>query len=158
MHKTIVSVYTITLLGILVWLGLIFWAPYLRSVESPYHLLVYRFFSPLCHQAESRCFWIYGAPLAVCARCLGIYIGFLIGTLTYAWKRGFESLHLPSIKFLILVSVPIIFDTAGNVISLWSTPAGIRLILGLLWGSILPFYLITGIAEFFIHRRSLKKS
>jgi uncharacterized membrane protein len=37
------------------------------------------FFSPICHQDPARSFWILGAPVAVCARCLGIYIGAAAG-------------------------------------------------------------------------------
>ncbi len=39
----------------------------------------YAFFSHICHQDPARSFWIFGAPLAVCARCLGIYAGALGG-------------------------------------------------------------------------------
>jgi uncharacterized membrane protein len=38
-----------------------------------------RGFSLVCHQHPDRCFWIFGAPVAVCARCLGIYLGAAIG-------------------------------------------------------------------------------
>ncbi|HKD76997.1 MAG TPA: DUF2085 domain-containing protein, partial [Ktedonobacterales bacterium] len=30
-------------------------------------------FALVCHQQPGRSFWIFGAPVAVCARCLGIY-------------------------------------------------------------------------------------
>jgi len=32
-------------------------------------------FALVCHQRPERSFWIFGAPVAVCARCLGIYCG-----------------------------------------------------------------------------------
>jgi uncharacterized membrane protein len=34
-----------------------------------------RFFSYVCHQDPGRSFWLAGAPVAVCVRCLGIYVG-----------------------------------------------------------------------------------
>ena len=40
-----------------------------------------RGFALVCHQRPERCFWILGAPVAVCARCLGIYMGVTIGPL-----------------------------------------------------------------------------
>ncbi|MBA7705236.1 hypothetical protein ES703_114060 [subsurface metagenome] len=32
-----------------------------------------------CHQIPERCFSISGKPIAVCARCLGIYLGIVFG-------------------------------------------------------------------------------
>ena len=36
-------------------------------------------FALVCHQRPDRCFWVFGAPVAVCARCLGIYLGAAAG-------------------------------------------------------------------------------
>ena len=47
------------------------------------HLLVAYFlrrcFALVCHQDPARSFWIAGAPLAICVRCLGIYLGVSAG-------------------------------------------------------------------------------
>ena len=40
---------------------------------------ILQFFSVVCHQDPARSFWIAGAPVAVCARCLGIYLGAVAG-------------------------------------------------------------------------------
>ena len=32
-----------------------------------------------CHQQALRSFWVFGYPLAVCCRCLGIYAGVALG-------------------------------------------------------------------------------
>jgi uncharacterized membrane protein len=42
---------------------------------------LYFLFSLVCHQQPERSLWIAGAPLAVCARCAGIYFGALLGLL-----------------------------------------------------------------------------
>lgn len=39
-----------------------------------------RFFSLVCHQDPARSFWLAGAPVAVCVRCLGIYVGAAVGS------------------------------------------------------------------------------
>lgn len=44
-------------------------------------------FSLVCHQRPERSFWAFGAPIAVCARCLGIYIGAAIGLLCQTSRR-----------------------------------------------------------------------
>lgn len=42
---------------------------------------VLAFFSRVCHQDPARSFWIAGVPMAVCARCFGIYLGGVAGAL-----------------------------------------------------------------------------
>ncbi|MBN2246773.1 MAG: DUF2085 domain-containing protein [Candidatus Aminicenantes bacterium] len=140
-------VYIITMTGSLILLGLIFLAPYLKSLSDPAADLIYSLFSPLCHQIPSRSFAIYGFPLAVCARCLGIYLGFFLGTLIHPLISGFRNREVPSRAYLIFFSLPIIIDTAANFLRFWNTPGWIRLILGIVWGGILPFYFIAGINE-----------
>jgi len=44
-------------------------------------LAIFAFFSKLCHQQPDRSFVLFGAPTAVCVRCLGIYAGAAIGSL-----------------------------------------------------------------------------
>ncbi|NOR16001.1 MAG: DUF2085 domain-containing protein [Candidatus Aminicenantes bacterium] len=156
MPKKIFLVYAVTALGICLWLSLIFLAPYLESESSPFSRWIYLMFAPTCHQNASRCFHLWGYPLAVCARCLGIYFGFLGGTLFYPGIRGFKSLTIPRLKVLLWISLPIAIDTLSNVLTLWSSPAWLRLILGALWGSILPFYFIPGIADALVKTKKAK--
>ena len=53
-------------------------APFLA--DSPWLALsIRRFFSIVCHQDPARSFWLAGAPVAVCVRCLGIYVGAACG-------------------------------------------------------------------------------
>jgi len=40
---------------------------------------IHTFFSHICHQASERSFFLVGTPLAVCARCIGIYAGAAVG-------------------------------------------------------------------------------
>ncbi|MBI4457023.1 MAG: DUF2085 domain-containing protein [Acidobacteria bacterium] len=45
------------------------------------------FFAPICHQIPQRSLWLFGKPLAVCARCSGFYFGFLAAlTLNFVCK------------------------------------------------------------------------
>ena len=50
-------------------------------------LLLRTFFSPVCHQDTMRSFWFWGAPAAVCARCLGIYLGAAVGAIAKIERR-----------------------------------------------------------------------
>ena len=44
-------------------------------------LALHQGFALICHQRAERSFWIFGAPMAVCARCFGIYLGAAVGLL-----------------------------------------------------------------------------
>lgn len=150
-NKTKVKrVYFFTLAGTIIWLGAIFLAPYFKGHSSGLNAFLYAIFSPICHQIPSRCFFLYGNPLAVCARCVGIYSGFLAGLGLYPLLRDFSSLELPKIKTFCLLSLPVIIDTAGNFFSLWTTSGWIRFFFGFMWGIILPFYFIVGISDLYI--------
>ena len=148
----ILIVFIATLAGTIIWIVSIFLAPYLRAQSVYWSRIIYVAFSPICHQIPARCFIFYGYPLAVCTRCLGIYFGFFVGTLFYPLFRGFASITLPEKKIFILMSLPIVVDTIGNLFALWVTPPWIRYATGFLWGIMLPFYFITGIADALISR------
>ena len=146
-ERKLIFIYVLTLAGILIWLAAIILAPWLRSRSSGISPYLYACFSPLCHQVPGRSFELFGFPLAVCARCLGIYVGFLGGMFLYSIRRGFSGVRLPRIFFFLAVSTPIVLDTAANVLGLWATPNLVRFFLGFLWGLILPFYFLTGLGE-----------
>ncbi len=143
-------VYALTLLGVIVWLAAIILAPYLRSRGIRLGSLIYAAFAPTCHQIPSRCFHLWGFPLAVCGRCTGIYAGFLAGTLLLPAFRWIGRKTPPRPLFFILLSIPIGTDALANFLGLWATPIGLRLATGLAWGFILPFYLLAGLNSLFI--------
>ena len=45
------------------------------------------------------------------------------------------------------MSLPIVADTAANFLSLWMTGDWLRFATGVLWGTILPYYFIPGLAD-----------
>jgi len=147
-------IYLLTLFGSFILLGLIFLAPVLKSLSFRGGDMIYILFSPLCHQIPSRSFMINDYPLAVCARCLGIYLGFFLGTLIYPMIKGIRNREVPPRFCLIFFTLPILIDTGANFIGLWYTPGWIRLMLGILWGSILPFYFIAGINDIFYQHKN----
>ncbi len=143
-------IYALTLLGIIVWLAAIILAPYLRSRGIRLNALIYAVFAPTCHQIPSRCFHLWGFPLAVCGRCVGIYAGFLAGLIFLPAFRWIGRKTPPRSVFFILVSLPIGVDALANLLGLWATPIGLRFATGLVWGLILPFYFLAGLDSLFI--------
>jgi uncharacterized membrane protein len=135
------------------WVGGILLAPYLRSRNSPWSGLAYAVYSPVCHQVADRSLLCFGQPLAVCARCTGIYLGFCLGLGFYPFLRGWRRISLPSVPVFLIVSIPIVLDTAANFLGFWQTTAAVRLATGAFWGTLLPFYFIAGIADLLISRQ-----
>ena len=50
-------------------------------------LAVVAFFSKLCHQRPDRVLYLFGAPTAVCLRCLGTYAGAALGGLLFVSRN-----------------------------------------------------------------------
>jgi uncharacterized membrane protein len=133
-------------------------APALRLDHPRISALIYAVFAPLCHQAPERCFHLQGFPMAVCARCAGIYAGFAAGALLYPALRGFSRPRLPSLRAFLAVSAPIGLDVAGNVFLLWRSPNGIRFLSGLIWGLILPFFVIPAVHDLILTRGEKRRA
>jgi len=156
-EKKVILIYVLTLAGAIVLLATIFLAPFLKNQLPIVSDLIYAVYSPLCHQDSSRCFALFGYPLAVCTRCLGVYGGFLLGTCFYPLFRDLRTLSLPQKEVLIAISLPIVIDAMGNLFHLWMTNEWIRLLTGILWGSILPFFLIPGLIDMLLNKISTAK-
>jgi uncharacterized membrane protein len=146
-RRAVVAAWLIALAGSLALVLMTLAAPFLRPRSPRFSALLYAVFAPLCHQDPARCFSLAGYPVAVCGRCLGIDLGFVLGALVYPFIRGFSRPHPPAVRSFFLASLPIVLDVAGNVSGLWSTPIGARFAVGLLWGSVLPAYFIAGVRE-----------
>ncbi len=108
---------------------------------------IYQFFSPLCHQLDSRSFSLFGHPLAVCARCTGIYLGFLAGLVTLLLTLKEPLRAIPKKKYFYVLFAPAMLDFLLNFLGILSTPSLLRAFTGFMIGMILPFYIMPGICE-----------
>lgn len=152
--RSVRTVYLLAAAGAAVWLAGVFAAPWLAGRgASGAARFVYSVFSPLCHQIPNRCFTLQGHPLAVCVRCLGIYTGFAAGLVLYPLVRGFSRPTLPSGRTLLLMTSPMALDAVAGIAGVWSSPVAVRFATGFLWGTLLPFYFIAGVADFLAARR-----
>ncbi len=152
--RTVRAVWILTLSGTVLWLGAILLAPWLAGRgASGAARFFYAVFAPVCHQIPGRCFALDGYPLAVCGRCLGIYAGFAAGLLLYPLVRGFSRIALPPVRLFLLLVLPMAVDGAAGVLGLWKSPVGLRFATGFVWGTVLPFYFVTGFADLVRARR-----
>ncbi len=156
--RSVRRIWFATLVGAIVWLAAIFLAPWLagRGASGPARF-IYAVFAPLCHQIPGRCFVLNGHPLAVCGRCLGIYGGFAAGIVLYPLVRGFSRISLPPVRMFVLLTLPMALDAAGGILGAWKSPIGLRFATGFAWGTILPFYFVTGAVDFFRMRKERRR-
>ena len=102
--------------------------PYLSA--SGYSLAavaIFLFFSPVCHQDPARSFWLWDAPVAVCARCLGIYLGAAVG----AWIPAPRRILLATLLVATSVNLVDVLTEAAAWHGNWKVT---RLLLGALLG------------------------
>ena len=128
----------------LAWTGGAVLAPWLAAQGSflaPWLRLIYR---PGCHQIAERCLDLGFGPMAVCARCAGLYLGGSLGLL-WTTLRGRSSRPRP--LWLAVVAAPTVLDFAAGQLGLPSLGSwerfALALPLGLLAGLFLGDALIT---------------
>jgi len=97
------------------------------SAYSLAALAIFLFFSPVCHQDPARSFWLLGAPVAVCARCLGIYLGAAAG----AWIPAPRRMLLSGLALFAALNLADVLTEAAAWHGNWKLT---RLILGALLG------------------------
>ena len=104
------SRYYLLLSASVFWILLILAAPFLSFYYQEPGSYIYLFFSGICHQQPDRCFLLKGLPMAVCARCFGLYAGFIPGLLASAYIPRFRNLMLGHPRLLILFVLPMLID------------------------------------------------
>ncbi len=105
--------------------------------------IVYQAFVPVCHQIPDRSIRVAGLPLAVCARCAGVYGGFVLGLLIY--PVSFDSGKMPGRVWLLLAFVPMAVDALAGAMGLVQNTILSRTATGVLAGAALAFYIFPGL-------------
>src|SRR5262249_35938618 len=132
------------------WLALIFAAPWLLAQgQFIPAAIIYRGFSSMCHQISDRSFGFYGHQLGVCSRCTGIYAGFALGLIFYPVLRSLKETTFPARSFLVFAIIPMAIDFALGYLGLWANTFFSRTLTGLIFGSIVAFYILPGFVSAF---------
>ena len=143
-------VYILILSFSIFWCFLFISAPFFRSGGSflrRVSILSTLFFAPVCHQMAERSFCIMGYPVAVCARCSGIYVGFLLGTLIYPFIRKLESDVLPERWILGIGITPMILEVCLSRLGMIGTHRYLMGLSGLILGSVIAFFVIPSVFQ-----------
>ena len=109
--------------------------------------VLYQMIARVCHQIPERAFYLEGHPLAVCARCTGIYVGFAAGVLVYPLVRSLRRGDTPARKWLLMAAVPTLFDFALGFFGIWENTHWSRALTGALLGAVAAFYVVPGLMD-----------
>jgi uncharacterized membrane protein len=128
----------------LVWTGGVVLAPWLSAHDSVLGGWLRLLYRPGCHQMAERCLDIGFGPLAVCARCAGLYLGVCLGLLsTTIIGRSLR----PKPRWLAIVAVPTVVDFTAARTGLPSASNWARFILATPLGLLAGLYLADALIE-----------
>jgi uncharacterized membrane protein len=128
--------------------ALIFAAPFFRANGQEFSALaIYESFSKLCHQIPERAFHVVGHPLAVCARCLGLYTGLAAGILFFPLMRSLRSTRPPARIWLFIAAVPTAIDFALGFLGVWQNTHLSRFVTGALLGAAAAVFILPGLLD-----------
>lgn len=132
------------------WLvGSIILAPLIRSGggDSMTAQIIYQTFGHFCHQIPERSFHVAGEPFAVCARCFGIYAGFLAGVFCFPLWRRAAARYFLSRWWLIVALLPMCLDAALDFFGLWHNTHTSRVTTGAILGTVAAVYVVPGLVD-----------
>ena len=113
---------------------------------------VYEAFSHFCHQTPERSFYIAGYPLAVCARCTGLYVGFAAALAFYPVMTSLKRTHAPERKWLFIAAAPLAIDFALGFFGVWENSHLSRFLTGALLGAISVFFIMPGLVQLSLYQ------
>ncbi len=96
-------------------------------------------YSLVCHQQNEKLIYFGNYETLVCARCFGIYLGFLASSFIFILINIKPRLTL---KILIIAAIPMIIDVVATSFGIYSYSKPVAWITGFLLGSVgfLYFY------------------
>ena len=147
-------IYIILLAAVTIWCVLILLPVFSDSSHfcQQYSGLINLFFSPVCHQQAARTIHLFNRPMAVCARCSGIYFGFLAGLILYPlFYRPFKK--LPDRWLFLGACIPTGADIFWERILGNPSSNTIRGISGLILGIVCGYILLPYILEVFDNQK-----
>ena len=136
-------------------LGLTVLAPWARAHgHASLSAAAYGGFSAACHQMPERSFHFEGFPLAVCARCFGLYVGGALGVLAYPLVRSLTRVVMPWRGWLLLAALPTTVDFALGFFGVWENTHLSRFLTASLLGAAAAFYILPGLLDLSLNTRA----
>jgi uncharacterized membrane protein len=101
---------------------------------------IYAFNGLFCHQRDNRSFSILGEKMACCERCAAIYGSMMLAGLAFAFVRG--HIRRPRLSDVLLLALPIAVDGGAQLVGLWKSTTGSRLLSGAVFGVAVCWFLL----------------
>lgn len=124
---------TILIAGVSVWTAGIIIAPAVSgSIISE---ALYRAYSVVCHQFESRSFHLNDEPFGVCIRCTSIYAAFLVTLIVIRFWNAVRTEEFHSIRLLAIAGIPMALDGMFTLFNVFEATTISRILTGALFGA-----------------------
>ena len=92
----------------------------------------------ICHQRPERCFSISGKPMSICSRCLGFYLGLVVGLFLPIVIAKIMLIDGNTLLLIMLISlIPMALDGLTQLLGLRHSNNTLRFITGFLAGVVL---------------------
>ncbi len=91
-----------------------------------------------CHQRPERCFWILGYPVALCARCLGFYLGVSLSAFLVFSKEWSISYKIFWILFVISIA-DILANSIFKINTFNATRFAVGIVMGILFVNLICY-------------------
>jgi uncharacterized membrane protein len=112
-------------------------------VPAAWRPLLYAAFAPACHQLPARSPHVDGVALAVCDRCVGIYLGLVAGVAAAALLRSaWRGLGQAGRYVLLGALLPLGIDWIAGWIGLWQGTPFTRAGTGFLFGTVAASFVV----------------
>ncbi len=124
---------------------------YFAHINYPLLKIIY---SRVCHQAPGKSFICADTHFLVCARCTGIYCSVLITSFLILFiNKNFVF----KTSYLIILSVPMLLDVILYSIGVYEYNKLVAFITGILFGSAVFIYILSGIENSFYQKSKIDK-
>ena len=100
-------------------------------------------FRVMCHGIPSRCVEVFGVPMPICARCLGIYAGLLVGLLAFRVLPWISERAMRIAAFLAVT--PLAIDGLTQLTGLRESTNPLRLATGIAAGFAFGMWALTAV-------------
>ena len=133
--------------------GLIVLAPWARAHRhEALGAAIYTGFAAACHQMPERAFYAWGLPMAVCARCFGLYVGAAAGAACYPLLRKLARREASARAWLLAAALPTSVDFALGFFGVWENTHWSRFLTALPLGAAAAFYVVPGAVDLALAR------
>ena len=102
--------------GAVLYAGLPWLSPLAKAANHPLlGELLFRLYTPLCHQLPARSFFCYGHQVAFCHRCAAMYTAIALAGLLFALARRW--VRPTSLRIAGLLLLPILLDGGSHLLN-----------------------------------------